>query len=353
MPASQSLLSSPMERVSEFAVKQVLNIMSLSGKRLSVLIFHRVLSELDDLREDEPDISRFRQQMDWVNRSFNVIPLSEGIRRIQENSLKPRSLCITFDDGYEDNLLNAVPVLLEFGLPACFFITTAYVDGGMMWNDVLTEAVRYWPQDTMQLADFGLPELATDSLQARRSSLLQLNNHYKYMETSRREAETQAIYTLSGGPAIRMMMDAEQIKALSETPMEIGGHTHSHPILTRIDAETARIELKKNYSLLSEITSKQPTLFAYPNGKPGRDYTAEHVEIVRETGYQSAVTTAWGTMSESTDSLQIPRFTPWDRSKQKFLLRMAHNYLRKAERCEDFLGDTTGTTQQDSTTTSC
>jgi peptidoglycan/xylan/chitin deacetylase (PgdA/CDA1 family) len=67
--------------------------------------------------------------------------------------------------------------------------------------------------------------------------------------------------------------------------------------------------------------------FAYPNGKPGADYTRRHVEMVRRMGFDAALTTCRGVNTRRTDPYQLLRFTPWDRSRGRFGLRMLSNFL--------------------------
>jgi hypothetical protein len=58
------------------------------------------------------------------------------------------------------------------------------------------------------------------------------------------------------------------------------------------------------------------------------DYDASHVQMVRSLGFEAAVATHWGAAQASTDPFQLPRFTPWDRGRLAFLLRMAQNLRR-------------------------
>jgi hypothetical protein len=80
---------------------------------------------------------------------------------------------------------------------------------------------------------------------------------------------------------------------------------------------------------LEGILGEQVSLFAYPNGKPLADYQPEHVEIVKNAGFKLAMSTAWGAANIKQDVFQIPRFTPWDRSKLKFGIRMAQNLIKE------------------------
>ena len=103
----------------------------------------------------------------------------------------------------------------------------------------------------------------------------------------------------------------------------------THPILTRIDATTARSEIRDSKSSLEEITGATVTTFAYPNGKPGQDYDATHVAIVRECGFDLALSTAWGAATSESDYYQIPRIAPWDATPLRYAARMVRGYRER------------------------
>ena len=69
--------------------------------------------------------------------------------------------------------------------------------------------------------------------------------------------------------------------------------------------------------------------FAYPNGKPGRDYTPRDVALARDAGFELAVSTAWGAANRARDPFQIPRVAPWDRDALRFGLRLARAYRQR------------------------
>jgi len=94
--------------------------------------------------------------------------------------------------------------------------------------------------------------------------------------------------------------------------MEIGAHTESHPILATLTAEQAEAEIRAGRDRLREIVDASIDVFAYPNGKPGRDFGAVHVAIAKQLGFRGAATTAIGAASARDDVFQLPRFTPWD-----------------------------------------
>ena len=113
-------------------LKVVTSWMSPAGPnaRLSILIFHRVLSARDPLVPEEIDAPRFDQICRWLKASFNVLPLDAAVASLKAGTLPQRAACITFDDGYADNFRVAMPILQQQGLTATFFIATGFLDGG-------------------------------------------------------------------------------------------------------------------------------------------------------------------------------------------------------------------------------
>ncbi|MEX2481035.1 MAG: polysaccharide deacetylase family protein [Gammaproteobacteria bacterium] len=309
------------------ATKVALNLAALVQRRLSVVLFHHVLPTLDPLLPHEPDRTQFAAQVEWLCDAFNVLPAGEAAALLYAGKLPPRALCITFDDGYRDNVEHALPILQRYGVRATFFVTTRYGGGGMMWNDRVIAAIRAWPDEAMDLSVYGLGII--DLAQSRAAAVDALLPKIKYLPFAERERMSAALLEASGAGPSRLMMNEEEIATLHAAGMEIGGHTESHPILTSLPEADAQAEITRNKSVLESIIERPLTTFAYPNGQPGRDYDARHVAMLRESGYRYALTTAAGTANAATDPLQIPRFTPWARSPSKYLAQMLQNYTRR------------------------
>jgi len=295
--------------------------------RLLVLIYHRVLREFDPLQPDEPDAGRFEQEIALLARNFAVLPLSEAVARLREGRLPARAACVTFDDGYANNVEVALPILLRHGVPATFFIAVGYLDGGVMFNDKVTELVRQAPGPALDLSEFGLGTLACGALDERRRTLGQLLKLVRYRSPAQRESLVERLLARTATALPRnVMMTADQVRSLRGAGMEIGAHTVTHPILTQVDLDAARSEMAAGKEQLEAIVRDRVRLFAYPNGRPGIDYGPEHVQLAREVGFQAAVSTATGTATEATDPYQIPRVRPWDRSLAAFGLRLVASY---------------------------
>ena len=304
-------------------------LLNLAGSRaLSVLTYHRVLPEPDPLVPREPDAAQFEARMRWVKKNFNVLPLPEAVRRLRENSLPTRALSITFDDGYAENYRIALPILKRLELPASFFIATGFLDGGCMFNDVVIEAVRRTTEPDLQLDDLGLGRYPLASDESRASSVDRILESLKYFKPERRHETALEIARRAGARVpTNLMMTSRQVRLLHEAGMTIGAHTVTHPILADIPDKQAREEMASGRDALEKITGAAVRLFAYPNGRPLRDYRPEHAAMARELGFDAALSAARGAARPGDDLFQIPRFTPWDRSNWRFGLRLATNRL--------------------------
>lgn len=316
-------------------LKPLLQWMSPAGKRarLSVFIFHRVLPEADPLFPDEMHARRFDDLCAWLASWFNILPLDQAVTHLKDGTLPARAACITFDDGYADNHHVAMPILRRHQLTATFFIATGFLDGGRMWNDTIIETVRGCC-DLSLLAVDGLPRFVRNAdgptVADRQAAIAALINHIKYRQVAERVSVTEQLAkSVSAQLPTKLMMTVSEVKAMRQAGMQIGAHTVSHPILARLADEQARQEIGDSKRFLEGLLGERVGLFAYPNGKPGEDYSPQTVEVVRSLGFDAAVSTHWGASGQADDLFQIRRFTPWDRSRLRFGVRVISN-LRTA-----------------------
>ena len=310
------------------ALRNVFGWLSPAGSRsrLSVLIFHRVLAAHDPLLPDVPDAATFDRTLEWLRTWFNVLPLDDALMRLPEDALPERAAAITFDDGYADNYEVAAPALLKQGLSATFFIATGFLDGECMWNDVVISAVRESRQPELDLRDLGLGIHYLGSFAERRSAIETLLASLKYLPPPERDERCARIVDRARVEAPRdLMMKPSHLVELRRRGMQIGAHTISHPILTRVSDAVARHEIAESKRTLEAIVGERVDLFAYPNGRAHLDFRPVHASIVRECGYKGAVTTERGAASRRTDPMLIPRFTPWDDTRMRFGIRMIGN----------------------------
>lgn len=292
--------------------------------RLCIVNYHRILRAPDPLLESEPTVATFRCQMELLAECFNVLPLHDAVQMLATERMPPRAVAITFDDGYRSIHDLAFPVLHEYGLPAAVFVTTGHMERGSMWNDIILEAVRRLPEGWLELDDIGLGAYPLQTAEDRKQTLQALTERSKYLRPPGRAELSRKLEALAGGTLAQdLMLTREMVRVLDGGGVEIGGHTITHPILTRIDDDAARQEIAGSKRQLEEIVGKPVRLFAYPNGKRGVDFDARHVRMVSEAGFAAAFTTTVAGAACSRDGrFEVPRSRPWDTHRLMFAGRL-------------------------------
>ena len=302
-----------------------------SRDRLSVLIYHRVPAEPDELLPGEPCAAEFERTMRWVKSVFNVIPLADGVAGIKSGKLPPRALSITFDDGYANNATVAAPIL-----------QTARAARDVLHCDRLPRrrAACSTTQSSRQCAAFEATCSTSRSwawgairprpcrIGARRS--MQYWQGVKYRPDAERGQCADAGGSRSG--ACRSDRPDDDVRASGRTcdaaDSNLGGHTVTHPILAQLDAGSARDEIVRGRRRVEELAGSRARLFAYPNGKPERDYVWASARLVRELGFDGAVTTSQRAAHTGSSPYEVPRFTPWDKRLDRFTFQLWNNAAR-------------------------
>lgn len=295
-------------------------------KKLFILIYHRVIDEPDFMRPREVDKKTFHWQVQLLKKYFNVLPLADALEKMSSNTLPSRAVCITFDDGYADNYLNAQPILNQHQLLATFFIASGYLDGGRMWNDTIIETLRLYAEKKLDLTKIHLGMYDTVTEKDKAQAAQQIILKIKHLQAEQRTEYTEYIATFVENLPDNLMLTSEQLLKLHKSGMEIGGHTVTHPIMAKIPPEHLQQEITDNKETLEFLLKVPIRFFAYPNGKPKQDYLPEQVELIKKSGFKAAVSTQWGVADKNTDKYQLPRFTPWDKHPVMFMLRMLRNY---------------------------
>ncbi|BBB28757.1 polysaccharide deacetylase family protein [Neptunomonas japonica] len=301
-------------------------VLKTKGKQhLSILIYHRVLPEYDFMRPSEPTIKEFDWQMSLVSRYFTPLSLARALELMDRGELPENAICVTFDDGYADNESCALPILKKWKIPATVFVSTGFINGGRMWNDTVVETIKC-AGEYIDLRKVGLDEYAFKDSESKRTVAQKILTEIKHREVGQRAETVDFIESLAKQSLPNdLMATDQQILNLDAAGVEIGGHTVNHPILAKLNDARAEQEIIDGKVHLESVLSKKLRYFAYPNGKLGDDYLESQVRIVKEAGFEAAVSTTWGVSTRNSDRYQLARFTPWDKSPDKFLLRLLLN----------------------------
>jgi peptidoglycan/xylan/chitin deacetylase (PgdA/CDA1 family) len=295
-------------------------------QRLSILIYHRVLPRRDPMRAAEPTVEEFDTQMRILREFFQPLPLLEAVQRLDAGTLPDGAVCVTFDDGYADNELHAMPVLKKYGIPATVFVSTGFLNGGRMWNDSVIEVLRGCRGEVLDLRELALDCYSVETIEQRVAAAESILQQIKHLDPQDRLALVNEIQKHSAELPDDLMMTDAQVQSLARNGIAIGAHTVNHPILSSIDNDQAYREIRQSKQSLEALLQTSVDAFAYPNGRPELDYNTRHRDMVSELGFKTAVSTHWGVGARQSDPYQLPRFTPWDRHPVKFALRLLANY---------------------------
>jgi peptidoglycan/xylan/chitin deacetylase (PgdA/CDA1 family) len=237
------------------------------------------------------------------------------MRCAQEGTLKPRSVALTFDDGYRDNFRFAFPILKKYEVPATLFLATGCTEGGEpLWYDRVFYVFKATQLKKLDLSDWGLSHLPLETIPQRQQAMYTLANHFRTISDDLRLARQSELNTLLGVTDFRalngLMLSWDEVRELNSNGFEVEGHTVTHPILSRVTPEVLKEQIEGCKSTLEDKLQKSITLFAYPNGRP-EDYNLNVIERLKASGFQHAFTTVFGLNRQGDSPFEQRRAAPW------------------------------------------
>ncbi len=289
----------------------------------TILTFHGLYKNISD--RDVLDwslhlqVEAFRNICAMLAKEYRVISLADLVEaRSRGSGLPDNSVVITFDDGYESNYELAFPILREFGLHATIFVTTGFLDGvEMFWFQRADLALGRsqkelldWKINGKKLRLYlGTYELRQQSLMKLLPELKELPDTDLLSEMDRlEEALEVSSPAFEDLPQAMRPMTWEMASEMSLSGhVDIGGHSHTHPILARCDVRTMRAEIATCRDRIHAEIGELPFAFAYPNGGTD-DFTRETLMLVREAGFKAACTTISGRVHDAVSMHQLPRY---------------------------------------------
>jgi peptidoglycan/xylan/chitin deacetylase (PgdA/CDA1 family)/glycosyltransferase involved in cell wall biosynthesis len=286
---------------------------SISGRQCgAVLLYHRIGSRIPDIHGMCVDVAEFSDQMRYVRDHCRPMTLHELVEAAARQRLPHRAVAITFDDGYLENLTVASPILLDYGLPATFFVNTDRLDEEHeCWWDLV---------ENVMFAGSPLPpvlDLFEDGrwLRSVTTAAERLAAHRALVETVyalpaaersaivRRVCEWSAL-NLTPRPTHRPMTEDELVQLAALPGHAIGAHTVHHLSLPHQSPEVQSREVIDCKVQLERLLKKRVTTFAYPFG----EYSRKTLDIVRAGGFEVAVTVEASAVGVGTERLLLPRF---------------------------------------------
>lgn len=301
-----------------------------------ILMYHRIAKVELDPWGMVVTAEHFKEHLEVLRHMARPIPLAE----MGGDEAKGKSVAITFDDGYADNLRGGIPLLDHYDIPATFFIVSGAIGDkrGFWWDELqrlllaprslppvmelkvdgqcwkldLGKGKRYYPRDLAR--DVG--RMAWDAPLGSRMSFfyvlwenLRTLSNEKRWEALEKIREWGGLSSVEESPA--RLLNADEIRMMGQKNLvDIGAHTVSHSWLPACDDSSLRAEIQHGKEELTYLTGKNVTSFSYPHG----EYDNHSIDAVKEAGYERACTTMTGTVRKQTDPFKLPRFCvrDWD-----------------------------------------
>jgi peptidoglycan/xylan/chitin deacetylase (PgdA/CDA1 family) len=217
--------------------------------------------------------------------------------------LPSRAALITFDDGYLDNYTNAYPILKARNLPAIIFLATDYIgiDKPFYW-DLVAYCFHHTTRDCVDLPIIG-ERSWVDDLSRTRVMLAWIDTLKKVPDTDKQKAVARLPDILGvsvGEDAFRgLTISWSQAREMNANGIGMGGHTVSHPILTRIPLDDVTLEVSRSKQRIEDELKTRVFSFAYPNGQL-TDFNRAIMTRVEQVGYKAAFTLLSGPTRHTT-----------------------------------------------------
>ncbi len=287
---------------------------------VTILTYHSVLPNSAPIQKYEyrncVTQQQFLEQIRFLKRYFKIVSLEEALSLLKKGELKQHYAVITFDDGYKNNYLYALPVLKEEKVSASFFLTTGLIGSNdCLWTDWITYLLFHSKNSVIEL---NLPnhhfhfELACEESRIRASVMLRSflkmsqSENLQNVLDQLKEQVGDILPPVQGDPDRYAFLNWQEVKAMNEAGMDIGAHTHNHLLLRMLSDEQAYFELSTSKKIIEKNLGKFCLHFAYPNG--GRnDFNEKHIAFLKELGFKAAVTQIPGINRPGTDLFRLKR----------------------------------------------
>ncbi|QYZ65426.1 MAG: polysaccharide deacetylase family protein [Gammaproteobacteria bacterium (ex Lamellibrachia satsuma)] len=308
-------------------------------KKITIFTIHGVM---DTHAEDasweplRPQLSPeyLERTLKLFSRYYNFVTLDEAIAILKGRlPAKPNCCVFTFDDGYRNNATHALPVLQKYGVPAVFYITTGHteeqrpfwvdrLDYALQFADINGKTIRH--KETEITIDNSSRHALSKSFARLRRILkhadmpdIEMRNYFDQLAGSLEKQSGRSINQIMMNDPWSSILTWDEVVDVSRTnEVTIGSHTVDHVRLGQTEAEASRDQVVRSKKAIEKAIGESCRHFCYPNGS----WDQQAVDILKETGYTSAVTTDVGVNDPGDNLFKLKRFSISGNKDPLFLL---------------------------------
>jgi len=295
-----------------------------------VLLYHRVTVLDHDPQLLSVSPAHFDKQLNHLREQYHVLTVDEFNHHLQNHIRFPKNaVVITFDDGYADNLIQAVPVLEKYNMQALFYVATGTLGTSkeFWWDAIERIVLRNEIQPVEKeffLSDnrYDLSNLNKEKRQSLYENLLPVLRRMRSVQREQKISELGLIFHSENGRESHRAMTFDELRKMyASNAAFIGAHTHLHPSLGSLDYEAQREEIMASKEILESELGIEIKHFSYPFGTIF-DYNADTFRIVRDLQFDLVAANYPEAVSRVSNKHAFPRFLVRDWDEKEFALQM-------------------------------
>lgn len=303
--------------------------------QVAIVTYHHIGTRIDDYLLYRIQTSDFQKQMRYLQETHEIISFQKLHQAFTEKkSLPRRAAIITFDDGYKDNYTEAYPILKKYNIPATIFLTTGHIETNkMFWWNIIGYVLCNTKLKKIELEEFG-DVIPPSSKENMFYSLRMTYQKFKNIPEEKKKKLIDQLLQKSDvnipkGLGKDLMLSWDNIKEMNENGIEFGAHTVTHPILTNVPLNQAKLEIVESKKTIEKRLGKPVTTFCYPNGFTD-DYNADIVQILKDNGFLCSVTAIPKMVTIKSDLFELGRLpSGYDDKSFKFCISGLYSVLNK------------------------
>lgn len=312
--------------IAKFYIKQRSKINLKLHGGCAVLLYHRVTKLETDPQLLSVSPVNFDSQIEFLKENYNLISIEEFKHTLLSKKKFPKkSIILTFDDGYADNYLDALPILEKYSAQALFYIATGTLNtSNEYWWDAVERIILLSESQPVssnyKIADqeFDLQNLSSEKKQKLYQSFLPL---LRNMNSRKREGiieELSELFQSKLGRSTHRAMTFEELKNMIKSHSAvIGAHTHLHPSLGALSYDEQLNEINESKQILEELLKEKITHFSYPFGTI-HDYNQDSINICKQLDFELVAANYPSIANRKSNPYCFPRFLVRDWNVSEF-----------------------------------
>tara|TARA_E500000178_G_scaffold356643_1_gene436539 strand:+ start:2320 stop:3246 length:927 start_codon:yes stop_codon:yes gene_type:complete len=300
--------------------KAISYVKKLPKNSISIFLFHGIIDShfksktITNYNNKHIQAKDFRYFLRDISKISDPISMDEVYEITKEKKkLNSKKFAVTFDDGFENNLSIATPILKKFKIPYTIYITTKFIENNFMsWIDTIDYAIDKTKRKNLKIPGFKKKFL----INSRSKKILILNKIRSYVKSnkkvdpykfSKQICDHLSINKFPRNNVIYKKLSWKQIKMLFKNNLcIIGGHSHSHKILGYLSNSELKYEVEKSCKLIRKNLGFKIEHYSYPEGFK-KSFSKKVISLLKKNNIKCCPTALNGYNNEKSNPFLLKR----------------------------------------------